>query len=229
MAQESKAKSIIIGGIFLFLALLTLIGCGKTRELNNTIYRFNSDVTHKTIDNLLISFNKANRVISRNETFTLFINSLGGRVTAFNNFKHEFANTKLKLITKVHTFAASAGAFMFIRGDVRIMRERALLLFHYARINYRKVEITVSLIKKYLKGKVTSIYTLSVLNKLGKTRLKKIMANLSKSNKTIYEYTIKYIGKKAADKVLVDGKDITLTAKKALSLGIINRIERQRS
>lgn len=229
MTQELKSKLLILGVTVALFTTTLLTGCNKNTPIENTTYRFSGNVTHKTIDDLLNVFEEAEKVVTPNETFTLIITSPGGRVSAFRDFAHEFSRTKLQLTTKIYTQASSAGAFMFIRGHKRFMREDSIILFHYARVNYKGVEITTNLIEKYLNGKINNKRILSILNVIGKNTLIKVKKRLTKSNTEIYMYVKKYIGVKAALKVLIHGKDVILNAKEAKELGVATYIEKQRS
>lgn len=220
MKQHIKSKLLIGAGI---LGLLALTGCGTVDKIN-TVYRFTEDVHQGTIDKILYRLDAAEEVITPNETFTLIVTSNGGSVKAYKTLQYRLALTKLKLVTKVHSYAYSAGAMMFIMGDVRIIEEEAELLFHYARYVIRGVEITQDVMEKYLKDPMSlDKATRNVLEDY-KDRIKRWLAEFKVTNKKLFDIVAHELGVKIAKKLMVKGKDITITGKEALKMGVATEI-----
>jgi len=143
-----------------------LLGGCFTPTPQNTVYRFSEGVSFESIDGVLVSLDEAEVVIHKNEDFKLIITSGGGRIDAFNLLLDRLIRTNLHITTKVHTYAASAAAMMFILGDERIMNEDAVLIFHKSRIIVQGTHITANDMLLFLKGAHPSKTITDILSKV---------------------------------------------------------------
>ena len=227
-------------------------------------HRLSSDFSFQTTDSALEALERAENKFGASGTFKLVITSPGGFVVAYKTLLHRLSLTPMHVKTVVHFRASSAGAFTFILGDERIMSEDAVLMFHYSLLiipmkDGSKVVITAKGIKDFYKNikeiaKKRAVYNpktkkhvdmrtdeekvLDTLNQsiIGQLILRDWLKGLEKDNAFIRQVVVARLGEEVADKVLIEGEDVYLTAKEALELGIatsiykvrIKRIEKHR-
>lgn len=206
-------------------------------------HRMSSEFTFKTVDSLLNALQEAEKKLGPKDTFEVILTSPGGLVSAFKTLLHRMSLSPLHIRTVVHTGAYSAGAYTFILGDERVMEEDAEIMFHYARFSVRGQTITATVLRDYFKNRDLIERKKNMCLKIGAKQicrdvrspiekalgefpdstLKKWLKGLTKINNFMYQVVETRLGKEIADKVLIDGKDIYLTAKEALELGIATR------
>jgi ATP-dependent protease ClpP protease subunit len=216
-------------------------------------HRLSSDFSFQTTDSALEALERAENKFGASGTFKLVITSPGGFVVAYKTLLHRLSLTPMHVKTVVHTGAYSAGAFTFILGDERIMSEDSEIMFHNARIVIRNVVITAKKIEDFFKrygdvvkrrkvcnkaGKCFDMRTAEerILDDIGVETLKRWWKSLKESNDFIRQVVVARLGEEVADKILIEGEDVYLTAKEALELGIatsiykvrIKRIEKHR-
>lgn len=69
------------------------------------------------------------KLLGRKE-HTIIFNTPGGYVDSEQRMEETMKNSGLHITTKITDMAASAGAILFMKGDVRIMTKDAAILFH---------------------------------------------------------------------------------------------------
>ena len=216
ITQEIKAKLTILAAA---IGLLVLTGCTTVPAQENITHRLSTDVNFKSTDSILDDLDKAERYIHEGEVFTLVITSPGGLVLAYKTVLDRFNRSELLIRTKVHTYAASAGAMMFLLGDERIAREDAKILFHYARYILDGQAITADVLTKYLNGDVLSEAMVKAIQLLG-GNVEGILERLNKLNISLRELVVAAVGEEITNKLLIAGKDVTITGKEALDMGV---------
>lgn len=68
------------------------------------------------------------------KSHTILIHSPGGALDTYYNIYDAVDKSNMEIVTKVDNYAASAAALLFLKGDKRVMKERATLIFHGVRI-----------------------------------------------------------------------------------------------
>lgn len=224
--ERGQAKGILIGAI-LFLVTVVLSGCNLIKPDHN-LFRYTDEVTHKSVDGILSALDAAEVEIEEGETFTLVITSPGGSVGAFDSVLHRMNSTKLKTITKIRSYAASAGAMMFALGDERIMEEKAEVMFHYARFIVMGHHITQPILEQYVFGNKAELNPeiLKILDSFGIDRVLRYLDGMTEVNNHIRAILEAKFPKKVVDKLLIFGKDVWLKADEALELGVATSIYR---
>lgn len=226
-SKEKLISKLAILSVIIIITAAILFSIGYTSEAENTTYRFSGKVGQPSIDGVLDSLDEAEKVITPKETYTLVITSLGGLADAYSTLITRMSITKLYIITKVHTWAVSAGAVMFILGDERIASSNAKILFHYSRFIMGKHAVTEPMLTNYLKGdRNIPLAAIKTLDKMGRKEVVVYRDILKKANEDLYVLVSTRLGKEVADKVLLLDRDVVLTAYEALELGIVTKVKK---
>ena len=230
MTQIIKSKLTILAGIagllFLTACQIAPVETQKAVIKEDVTHRFTAGVSYLSVDDILRSLDKAEQVVQPNEIFTLVITSPGGLVSAYEVLLDRMSRSELHIRTKVHTYAASAGALMFLMGDERVMEENAQILFHYARIHVLGVPITAKVLSDYLSGKAvptSETIALNLLKEYG-VDLEELLAELTEINTALFKSVASVVGEEVASKLLVAGKDITIKGTEALEMGVATKV-----
>jgi ATP-dependent protease ClpP protease subunit len=177
---------------------------------------------------VLKDIDAAETFIFPNETLTIIIKSPGGLADSYKNIKRAVTSSKIPHInTKITGWAASAAALTFLLGEERTMTEDSTILFHYVRVTVLGQAITAEDLRLF-KAKDPNLnpdkyMAIKVVEASG--QLDEIFKYLEKIDSELDVAVDKIIGTDNRKKILVHGKDITLTSKEALSLNVATKVE----
>ena len=197
-----------------------------THSPENTTVRLSESFNQESVDKVLNALDAAEKVVTEGETFTLIITSPGGSSNALATLIDRLLSTELKVITKVHTYAFSAGAISFVLGDERVMEKNSSLLFHGARFIINGLHITKPVLDKYLSGEkdLLSDEMLKMLEREAIENLieaRQVLIDLMEKDRVLLE---SIFPKEVVDKLLVEGKDVVISAEEALEMGVATSI-----